>query len=128
MRNAPTGDPATPILTYDRSQSVSSSGHILKSVWFNRKELDLILLVYGRLVAQGECRDYAIGAFADHAVFNMHRRTSEAPSYTIEKRPELARRQGAYSVSNAAGLILKRGHELSQVLKVFDAGRFRVVE
>jgi hypothetical protein len=58
----------------------------------------------------------------------MHHRTSEAPSWTVEKRPELARRQGAYSVCNAAGLVLKRGHDLAQVLKVFDARRFQIVD
>ncbi|MEZ5938734.1 MAG: DUF2794 domain-containing protein [Hyphomonadaceae bacterium] len=97
-------------------------------IWFSRRELEQILAVYGRLVAQGECRDYAIGAFADHAVFCMHQRASEAPNWTVEKRPELARRQGAYCVMNATGQILKRGQELSQVLKVFDSRRFRVVD
>ena len=99
-----------------------------KRIWFDRREFDLILRVYGRLVAQGECRDYAIGAFCDHAVFCMHRRASEAPTWTVEKRPELARRQGAFCVVNATGQILKRGHDLAQVLRVFDSGRFRVVD
>lgn len=97
-------------------------------VWFKRNELTTILSVYGRLVAQGVCRDYAIGAHGDHATFCMHQRSSEAPTWTIEKRPALARRQGAYCVYNATGQILKRGHELAQVLKVFDRKRFEVVE
>ncbi|HOY78477.1 MAG TPA: DUF2794 domain-containing protein [Hyphomonadaceae bacterium] len=98
-----------------------------KRVWFDRKELELILRVYGRMVAEGECRDYAIGAHSDHALFHMFRRASEAPTYVVEKRPELARRQGAYSVSNSTGQILKRGQELEQVLRVFDKKRFNVV-
>lgn len=97
-------------------------------IHFNRLELDAILSVYGRLVAKGECRDYAIGSFSDHAVFCMHHRTSEAPTWIVEKRPELARRQGAYSVTNASGHILKRGHELARVLAVLDKDRFRTVE
>jgi len=97
-------------------------------IWFDRRELDLILKVYGRLVAEGECKDYAIGAFGDHAVFCMHRRASEEPTWTVEKRPELARKQGAYSVVNATGQILKRGHELAQVLRVFEKKRFHVVD
>jgi hypothetical protein len=96
-------------------------------IWFNRRELDLILHIYGRLVSEGECRDYAIGAFRDHAVFCMHRRASEAPTWTVEKRPEMARRQGAFSVANATGLILKRGHDLTQVLRIFDKRRFGVI-
>lgn len=106
----------------------SGSGGSTRKVWFQRHELDQILRVYGRLVSEGECRDYAIGAFDDHAVFCMHRRASEAPSFTIEKRPDLARRQGAYCVVNATGQILKRGHELQQVLRVFDRRRFGLVD
>ena len=99
-----------------------------KKVRFNRQELEAILSVYGRLVAKGECRDYAIGSFSDHAVFYMHHRTSEAPTWIVEKRPELARRQGAYSVTNATGHVLKRGPELGRVLAVLDKDRFRTVE
>jgi hypothetical protein len=99
-----------------------------KRVWFDRKELELILRVYGRMVADGECRDYAIGAFSDHALFHMFRRASEAPTYVVEKRPELARKQGAFSVTNSTGHILKRGHELEQVLRVFDKKRFSVID
>jgi hypothetical protein len=99
-----------------------------RRIWFDRREFDLILRVYGRLVAQGECRDYAIGAFSDHAVFCMHRRASDAPTWTVEKRPELARRQGAFCVINATGQILKRGQDLAQVLRVFDSRRFQVVD
>lgn len=102
--------------------------HPPTQIWFKRPELDLILAVYGKLVATGECRDYAIGAFADHAVFAMHRRASEAPTWTVEKRPELARRQGQYAVTNSTGQILKRGTDLVQVLKVFDKKKFGVVE
>jgi hypothetical protein len=104
-----------------------SNGVAQPRIWFDRKELDLILRVYGRLVAEGECRDYAIGAFGDHTVFCMHKRASEAPSWTVEKRPELAKRQGAFSVMNSTGQILKRGHDLAQVLKVFEKKRFQVV-
>ena len=97
-------------------------------IWFKRNELTIILSVYGRLVAQGVCRDYAIGAHRDHATFCMHQRTSDEPTWTIEKRPALARRQGAYCLFNSTGQILKRGHDLSQVLRVFDRKRFEIVE
>ena len=79
-----------------------------------------ILSVYGRMVAAGEWRDYAIDARADKAIFSVFRRTSEAPLYRIEKTPKNARRQGAYSVVAVTGLILKRGHELRHVLRVLD--------
>ena len=72
------------------------------------------------MVAAGEWRDYAIDHLKDRAVFSVFRRTSEVPLFRIEKNPKLARRQGAFSVTAASGLIVKRGHDLAQVLKVFD--------
>lgn len=103
-------------------------GPALETVFFTRKELDAILSVYGRMVAAGEWRDYAIGSARDHAVFSVFRRTSEMPLFRIEKRPKLARKQGAYCVLAPTGLVLKRGHDLRHVLRVFDRKRFRVVE
>lgn len=97
-------------------------------VFFNRRELDAILNVYGRMVANGEWRDYAIDGLKETAVFSVFRRASEMPLYRIEKQPKLARKQGAYSVISATGHILKRGHDLQQVLRVFDRKRFQVVE
>ena len=91
-----------------------------KQVSFNRAELREILDLYGRKVADGEWRDYAIDFRLDKAVFSVYRRTAEMPLYRIEKDPRLARRQGAYSVVAASGLVLKRGHELSRVLRVLD--------
>lgn len=89
-------------------------------VRFERRELDRILGVYGRKVADGEWRDYAIDFLKDRAVFSVFRRSSEVPIYRIEKNPKLSRRQGAYSVISATGLIMRRGHELDRVLRVFD--------
>lgn len=89
-------------------------------VTFERRELDQILRLYGRMVAAGEWRDYAIDHLRDRAVFSVFRRTSETPLFQIAKVPKLARRQGAYAVSGANGAILKRGHELSRVLAVFE--------
>jgi hypothetical protein len=89
-------------------------------VTFSRRELDRILGLYGRKVAAGEWRDYAIDFLKDRAVFSVFRRSSEVPIYRIEKDPRLARRQGAYSVISATGLIVRRGHELDRVLRAID--------
>jgi hypothetical protein len=91
-------------------------------VTFNRRELDRILRLYGRKVAAGEWRDYAVDFLKDRAVFSVFRRSSEMPLYRIEKNPKLARRQGAYSVVSATGLIVRRGHELDRVLRALDKG------
>ncbi len=94
---------------------------------FERRELDLILRLYSRMVAANEWRDYAIDHLSDRAVFSVFRRTSETPLFQIVKDPRLARKQGAFSVIAAGGLILKRGHELARVLGVFDK-RLQLVE
>jgi hypothetical protein len=94
---------------------------------FDRQELTQILNVYGRKVASGEWRDYAIDMMKEKAVFSVFRRASECPLYRIEKAPRQARRQGAYSVIAATGLIVRRGHDLARVLRALDRG-LRLVE
>ena len=89
-------------------------------VAFDRRELDMILRLYGRMVAANEWRDYAIDHLADRAVFSVFRRAHDVPLYQIVKDPRLARKQGVFSVIAAGGRILKRGHELARVLNVLD--------
>lgn len=89
-------------------------------VTFDRRELDRILNLYGRMVALGEWRDYAIDFMRERAVFSIFRRSTEVPIYRIEKDPRLSRKQGAYTVVTQTGLILKRGHDLARVIAVLD--------
>ncbi len=96
-------------------------------VMFDRRELSAILTVYGRMVALGEWRDYAIDATRDAAVFSIFRRTAEHPIYRVEKRPRLAQRQSAYAVIAMDGRILKRGRDLGLVLRAFDAKLLKVI-
>ena len=103
-------------------------GRLPEQVAFHRTELGPILSVYGRMVAAGEWRDYAISSLREIAVFSVFRRTAETPLYRIEKRPKLRHRQGQFAVIGPEGQVLRRGDELAQVLKVFDARRFRVID
>ncbi|CAN1568206.1 Protein of unknown function DUF2794 [Rhabdaerophilaceae bacterium] len=98
-----------------------------EDVRFDRRELSEILNVYGRHVAAGEWRDYAIHFGPERAVFAILRHTGETPLYRIEKDPRRAAKQGAYAVVAQGGLILKRGADLARVLKVLDKPK-RVVE
>ena len=103
------------------NSTAAISGHpVANQVTFDRAELNRIFGLYGRMVAAGEWRDYAIDFLKDRAVFSVFRRASEMPLYRIEKNPRLARRQGAYSVISATGLIVRRGHELDRVLRAID--------
>ena len=100
----------------------------LEEVAFDRKELGVILGLYGRMVAAGEWRDYGISHLRDVAIFSVFKRTAEHPIYRIEKRPKLAQRQGQYSVIGMDGQILKRGHDLKTVLRVLERKLIRAVE
>jgi hypothetical protein len=97
-------------------------------VRFDRRELGLILSVYGRMVACGEWRDYGIASLRDAAVFSVFRRTAEHPLYRIEKRPRLRARQGMYAVVAADGHVLRRGHDLAAVLRVLERRLIRAVD
>jgi hypothetical protein len=85
-------------------------------VAFTRLELNELLQSYGKGVAEGEWRDYALDFTPQAAVFSIFRRSAEAAMYQIEKRPSLAQRQGAFSVVDQRGFVLRRGHDLSRVL------------
>lgn len=91
-----------------------------QQVSFDRHELVELLNLYGRKVAAGEWRDYAVDFLREKAVFSVFRRATEYPLYRIEKNPKLARRQGAYAVITTTGLVLKRGHDLGRVLRVLE--------
>jgi hypothetical protein len=91
---------------------------------FNRLEFGQILNLYGRMVASGHWKDYAVDMLSDQAIFSVYRQASEMPLYQIVKRPALRNKQGQFSVMAPGGLILKRGHELKNVLRVFDSKRF----
>ena len=103
-----------------RASPKPSGPKIPSKVTFDRRELMRILELYGRKVAAGEWRDYAIAFLKDRAVFSVFRRSSEMPLYRIEKNTAFARRQGAYAVVAASGAVLKRGHDLDRVLRVID--------
>lgn len=103
-------------------------GPIPAQVAFDRRELSVIMSLYGRMVAAGEWRDYGISCLSEFAVFSIFRRTAEHPLYRIEKRPKLRNRQGMYSVVGMDGQILKRGSDLSSVMRPLERKLIRVVE
>jgi len=94
---------------------------------FDRRELNRILDLYGRMVAAGHWRDYAIKIHPDVAVFAAFRRTAERPEIRIEKRPELRSKQGAFALVGEHGLVLKRGHDLAGVLAPLERRLMRLV-
>lgn len=101
---------------------------LFEQISFDRRELSVILSLYGRMVACGEWRDYGISSLREFAVFSVFRRTAEFPLYRIEKRPKLRARQGMYAVVGADGHILRRGHDLAAVLRVLEKRAIRSVD
>lgn len=96
-------------------------------VGFDRIELNRIVDLYGRMVAAGHWKDYAIEFRADAASFWAFRRAAERPEYRIEKRPALRSRQGMWSLIGEAGQVLKRGHDLAPVLAPLERRLLKVV-
>lgn len=123
---SPTFQSTTPIANANRVVIQTSNAQVAartsppSQIMFDRGELNEILRVYGFKVAAGEWRDYAIDHLKDRAVFSVFRKASEIAMFRIEKDPKLTRKQGAYSVVTVAGVVLKRGSDLRQVLRVFD--------
>ena len=101
-------------------------GHGLQ-VAFDRNELTRILDLYGRMVAAGHWRDYAIHNGREAAAFAAFRRAAEHPEFRIEKRPALRQRQGMWSLINEVGFVLKRGHELGPVLAPIERRLLKLV-
>jgi len=113
--------PSSPVSSTSSTPTPLAASQIANQVTFDRAELRRLFGLYGRKVAAGEWRDYAIDFLKDRAVFSVFRRACEVPLYRIEKNPRLARRQGAYSVLSATGLVVRRGHELDRVLRAIDS-------
>ena len=107
--------------------SVTVSNNINASqVSFRKDEINLIMTLYGQMVSKGVWKDYAISFLKDKAVFSIYRKASEYSLYRIEKNPSLKKKQGQYSVIAPGGLILKRGHDLKSILRIFHRHRFNV--
>ena len=104
------------------------AARMTEQVSFDRRELGAILVLYGRMVAAGEWRDYGISCLRDVAVFSVFRRTAEHPLYRIEKRPRMRTRQGLYAVVGMDGQVLRRGPDLALVLKVLERKLIRPID
>lgn len=114
-------------MTVENTSSFPNA-RIPEQVAFDRRELGVILGLYGQMVAAGEWRDYGISHLREVAVFSVFRRAAENPLYRIEKRPKLRQKQGLYAVIGIDGQVLKRGQDLKTVLRVLERKLIRVVD
>ena len=116
------------LMNIQNTSPFPTNGKPAEQTAFDRRELSVILGVYGRMVAAGEWRDYGMSFLRDVAIFSVFRRTAEHPIYRIEKRPKLRSKQGMYSVIAMDGQILKRGHDLKAVLRVLERKLIRAID
>ncbi|MXO66773.1 DUF2794 domain-containing protein [Altericroceibacterium endophyticum] len=107
---------------------LSFPGRKPEQVGFERQELQRILDLYGRMVAAGEWRDYAMDFTRDCAIFAAFRRTADVPQARLEKRPALRNRQGMWALFGEQGQVLKRGHDLSNVLAPMERRLMKAVD
>ncbi len=110
------------------AQILAFSPHRNVQIGFDRQELTRILDIYGRMVAAGFWRDYAMDFGREAASFSAFRRAAERPQTRIEKRPELRSRQGMWTLFGEGGQVLKRGHELAGVLFPLERRLLKLVE
>ena len=97
-------------------------------IMWTRPELSILLNIYGRQVAAGHWRDYAMSDGKEAATFSMFRRASEVALYKVEKIPALRRKQGQYVLSGMEGRVLRRGHDLEAVLRFFERKNMRLID
>lgn len=116
------------VIPFPQRGAFASEPQTPQLVHFDRRELQLILRIYGTMVAAGEWRDYAIDGLRDSAVFSIFRRTSERPLYAVRKTPADAQKQGAYALLGADGRVLKRGRDLEALLSFFNRLLLRPAE
>lgn len=109
-------------------QVVAFPGNAANQIGFDREELQRILDLYGRMVAAGQWRDYAMNFDRHAATFAAFRRTAERPQARIEKRPALRSKQGMYTLFGEHGQVLKRGHELANVLAPMERRLLKAVD
>ena len=107
--------------------TVAPFPHSPLQVGFERAELSRILDLYGRMVAAGHWRDYAMDLGREVAAFSAFRRTAENPEFRIEKRPSLRNRQGQWALFGQGGVVLRRGHDLGPVLAPVERRLMKLV-
>ena len=112
----------------DKVHNFYSTKKVVSKVSFDKYELGKILYIYGKMVALGEWRDYGISILRDFSIFSIYRHSSEHPIYKVKKMPKNSNKREVFSVIAMDGKILKRGNDLSSVLKPLEAKLFRIVK
>ena len=99
-----------------------------QKIAFNKKELGKILNIYGRMVAIGEWKDYGISILKNLSVFSIYKHNTEFPIYMVKKNMIRTDKRVIFSVVAMDGQILKKGYDLSSVLKPLELKLIRRIK
>ena len=94
---------------------------------FNKNELNLILSIYGRNVAQGIWKDYAIDHAKDFAIFSIYRNTFEKVFLSIKKNSSKFKKQRKFALYDANQKKIKDSDILTDIINQLRNKKIRVV-
>ena len=91
---------------------VINNRSIKRDIFFNKKELKLILNLYAKMVSSGEWKDYGLSISKKEISFNVYHRTSDFPVYKITKnlKPKISNEK--YIIKSAQNNIIKTSNSL----------------
>ena len=106
---------------------VVNNRSIKRDIFFNKKELKLILNLYAEMVSGGEWRDYGLSILKKEVSFNVYHRASEFPVYKITKNLKPKNKSEKYLIKNAQNKIINNSESLENLIKKIIWKKFKLV-
>ena len=98
-----------------------------KDIFFNKNELQLILNLYGKMVSNGEWKDYGLSISKKEVSFNVYQRTSESPVYKISKNLKPKNIYEKYEIKNSQNKVISNSDDLQNLIKKIVWKKFKLV-
>ena len=98
-----------------------------RDIFFNKKELKLILNLYAKMVSSGEWKDYGLNISKTEVSFNVYKRASEFPVYRIAKKLNPKYKNGTYIIKDSLGNILKSSENLKKLIQDMKREKLKLV-
>ena len=96
-------------------------------IFFNKKELKLILNLYAQMVSGGEWKDSGLSISKKEVSFNVYQRTSEFPAYRITKNLKPKNKNEKYLIKNSQNFIINNSENLENLIKKVIWKKFKLV-
>ena len=98
-----------------------------KDIFFNKKELKLILNLYAKMVSSGDWKDYGLNISKKEVSFNIYRRASEFTAYKITKNLKPRNKNEKYLIKDSANQIINNSENLENLIKKIIWKKFKLV-